>query len=100
MERRTRVQRVLDLSYLYVQREAESRVAGVNKGGRHRRVLSGTLHDPIRGETAVGCRGPRAGDGSFMDDKGRNSQRHIRSRVSPCSTVVKRGYRSRRKVRR
>jgi hypothetical protein len=50
--------------YLYVQRETREEVGGVNRGGGGHRE-SGTLHDPIRGETAVGCGRPRAGGGEF-----------------------------------
>jgi hypothetical protein len=74
-------------------------VAGVNRAGRHRRVLVlFTILFKERRRSGVGDREQEMG--VLWSDKGRNSQRHIRSRVSPCSTVVKRGYRSRRKVRR
>jgi hypothetical protein len=58
--------------YLYVQRETREEVGGVNRGGGGHRE-SGTLHDPIRGETAVGCGRPRAGGGEFYGKTGADS---------------------------
>lgn len=80
-EQRTRVRRVS-------LRPARDEEVGMGAS----RQCGGALHDPV-GETAVGYGGRgrrRAGGGEFYGKtRSRERQHRIRSKVSPCSTVMK-----------